>query len=120
MNLSITIKLTRKPDRYLSLSPLFLQVSKNLNNFRFQSIVTGTTHELLVIARDNGIQPLETSVFLTIHISDERNGEQSTDGLQITWLTDNGEPVLMENLTIGYLVARLELGDEYINGWIYI
>jgi hypothetical protein len=66
-----------------------------------------------VTARDNGAQPLETSVFLSVHIQDEQQEGHSVDGLQITWLTDNGQPILMENLTIGYLVARMELGDEY-------
>jgi hypothetical protein len=44
---------------------------------------------------------------------DEHLADQSIEGLQLNWLTENGQPWLAENLTIGYLVARLELGADY-------
>lgn len=69
----------------------------------------GSTHELLIIASDQGLpQPLESTAFLSITV------EKSTElrpQFDIVWLTDNGTPEIYENLTIGYVLARISVQE---------
>uniref|UniRef100_A0A183VC19 Cadherin domain-containing protein n=1 Tax=Toxocara canis TaxID=6265 RepID=A0A183VC19_TOXCA len=69
----------------------------------------GSTHELLVIASDQGLpQPLESTAFLSVTV--EKSNELRPQ-FDIVWLTDNGTPQIYENLTIGYVLARISVRD---------
>lgn len=65
-------------------------------------------HELVVIARDSGAQPLETSAFVSIQVTDV-NDNQPTIGL--LYLTENARPEIKENAKVGDLVARVSVND---------
>ena len=65
-------------------------------------------HELVVIARDSGAQPLETSAFVSIRVTDV-NDNQPTIGL--LFLTEKARPEIPENARVGDLVARVSVND---------
>ncbi|KAI2811046.1 calcium ion binding, partial [Blomia tropicalis] len=65
-------------------------------------------HELVVIARDQGAQPLETSAFVSIRVTDV-NDNQPT--INLLFLTENSKPEISEDAKIGDLVARVSVND---------
>jgi len=65
-------------------------------------------HELVVIARDSGAQPLETSAYVSIRVTDV-NDNQPT--ISLLFLTENAKPEIPENAKIGDLVARISVND---------
>ena len=65
-------------------------------------------HELVVIARDSGAQPLETSAFVSIQVTDV-NDNQPT--ISLLYLTENARPEIRENAKVGDLVARVSVND---------
>ncbi|TKR66889.1 hypothetical protein L596_023117 [Steinernema carpocapsae] len=70
-------------------------------------LIQGSVHELLVIASDHGLpQPLESTAFVTITVATSRESG-SLASLDIVWLTDDGEPQLYENVTIGAVIGRI-------------
>lgn len=64
--------------------------------------------ELIVVATDSGIQPLESTAFVSIAIADSR---RSDSDIQVLFLTPDGQPSLSENALIGDLVARVSIND---------
>ncbi|XP_022237895.1 protein dachsous-like [Limulus polyphemus] len=74
-------------------------------------------HELVVVARDNGAQPLETTAFVSIRITDV-NDNQPT--INLIFLSDDASPKISEDAKPGEFVARISVNDpdskeEYAN-----
>ena len=74
-------------------------------------------HELLVVARDNGDQPLETTAFVSIRVIDV-NDNQPT--INLIFLSDDATPKISEDAQPGEFVARISVNDpdskeEYAN-----
>ncbi|RWS13519.1 Cadherin-like protein 3 [Dinothrombium tinctorium] len=65
-------------------------------------------HELVVIAKDSGVQPLETSAFVSISVTDVNDNQPS---ISLLFLTENAKPEVPENARIGDLVARISVND---------
>ena len=65
-------------------------------------------HELVIIARDQGVQPLETSAFVSIRVTDINDNQPTVNML---YLTSNSKPEISENARIGDLVARISVND---------
>lgn len=65
-------------------------------------------HELVVIAKDQGVQPLQTSAFVSIRVSDINDNQPI---VSVIFLTKNSKPMLREDATVGELVARISIND---------
>ena len=82
----------------------------------------GSVHELLIIASDHGVpQTLESTAFLTVIIS--KNAEP-TPQFDIIWLTDTGGPEVLENVTLGYVLARISVQNvrpqRYVSAPVFL
>lgn len=78
---------------------------------------TKEVHELAVVARDNGMQPLETTAFISIRVTDV-NDNQPT--INVIFLSDDATPKISESAQPGEFVARISVNDpdsktEYSN-----
>lgn len=78
---------------------------------------TKELHELVVVARDHGLQPLETSAFVSIRVTDV-NDNQPT--INVIFLSDDATPKISESAQPGEFVARISVNDpdskaEYSN-----
>lgn len=78
---------------------------------------TKEVHELAVVARDNGVQPLETTAFISIRVTDV-NDNQPT--INVIFLSDDATPKISESAQPGEFVARISVNDpdsktEYSN-----
>lgn len=78
---------------------------------------TRELHELVVVARDNGLQPLTTTAFISIRVTDV-NDNQPT--IQVIFLSDDATPKIAESAQPGEFVARISVNDpdskaEYSN-----
>lgn len=69
-------------------------------------------HELVVIARDQGAQPLETSALVSIRITDI-NDNQPT--INLLFLTENSKAEISEDAKEGDLIARLSVNDADVS-----
>ncbi|KAA0196529.1 hypothetical protein HAZT_HAZT009458 [Hyalella azteca] len=69
---------------------------------------TKEVHELVVVARDNGEQPLETSAFVSIRVIDV-NDNQPT--INLIFLSDDATPKISEDAQPGEFVARISVND---------
>ncbi|XP_064481266.1 protein dachsous-like [Ornithodoros turicata] len=74
-------------------------------------------HELVVVARDHGAQPLETTAFVSIRVTDV-NDNQPT--INLIFLSDDASPKISEDARPGEFVARISVNDpdskeEYAN-----
>ena len=65
-------------------------------------------HELVVVAKDNGEQPLETTAFVSIRVIDV-NDNQPT--INLIFLSDDATPKISENAQPGDYVARISVND---------
>ncbi|ODM94994.1 Protein dachsous [Orchesella cincta] len=68
-------------------------------------------HELVAVARDNGIQPLETTVFVSIRIIDLNDNQLK---IKISFFSDDSDdkpPTVSENAQPGEFVARISVHD---------
>ena len=65
-------------------------------------------HELVVVARDNGEQPLETSAFVSVRVIDV-NDNQPT--INLIFLSDDATPKISEDAQPGEFVARISVND---------
>ncbi|RWS30129.1 Cadherin-like protein 3 [Leptotrombidium deliense] len=75
-----------------------------------------TIHELVVIAKDSGAQPLETSAFVSISVTDVNDNQPS---ISLLFLTESTKPEVPENAKIGDLVARISVNDPDSNNRDY-
>ncbi|XP_063241640.1 protein dachsous [Bacillus rossius redtenbacheri] len=78
---------------------------------------TKDVHELVVVARDKGEQPLETTAFVSIKVTDV-NDNQPT--INVIFLSDDATPKISESAQPGEFVARISVNDpdsktEYSN-----
>lgn len=78
---------------------------------------TRGVHELVVVAKDNGAQPLETTAFVSIRVTDV-NDNQPT--INLIFLSDDATPKISEDAQPGEFVARISVNDpdskeEYSN-----
>lgn len=78
---------------------------------------TKELHELVVVARDRGLQPLETTAFVSIRVTDV-NDNQPT--INVIFLSDDATPKISESAQPGEFVARISVNDpdskaEYSN-----
>ncbi|CAG0919475.1 unnamed protein product [Notodromas monacha] len=69
---------------------------------------TKDAHELVVVARDNGAQPLETTAFISIRVLDV-NDNQPT--INLIFLSDDATPKISEDAQPGEYVARISVND---------
>lgn len=78
---------------------------------------TKEVHELVVVAKDRGVQPLETTAFVSIRVTDV-NDNQPT--INVIFLSDDATPKISELAQTGEFVARISVNDpdsktEYSN-----
>lgn len=78
---------------------------------------TKELHELVIVAKDHGLQPLETTAFVSIRVTDV-NDNQPT--INVIFLSDDATPKISESAQPGEFVARISVNDpdsktEYSN-----
>lgn len=77
-------------------------------------------HELVIVARDRGAQPLEASAFLSVHVSDVNDNQPA---INVIFLSDDATPKISESAQPGEFVARISVSDpdsrtEYSNATV--
>ncbi|XP_011502737.1 PREDICTED: protein dachsous [Ceratosolen solmsi marchali] len=65
-------------------------------------------HELVVVARDCGVQPLETNVFVSVYVNDVNDNHPA---ITILFLSDDATPKISESAQPGEFVARISVND---------
>lgn len=78
---------------------------------------TKELHELVVVARDNGEQPLETTAFVSISVTNVNDNQPI---INVIFLSDDTTPKVSEAAQPGEFVARISVSDpdsktEYSN-----
>ncbi|GAB0089258.1 protein dachsous-like [Sergentomyia squamirostris] len=78
---------------------------------------TKELHELVVVAKDHGIQPLETTTFVSIRVTDVNDNQPI---INVIFLSDDATPKISESAQPGEFVARISVNDpdsktEYSN-----
>ncbi len=66
------------------------------------------SYELVVVARDNGVQKLQTSAVVSIEVIDVNDNEPS---IHIVFLTEDNTPRISEKAQPGDFVARISVSD---------
>ncbi|XP_018320915.1 protein dachsous [Agrilus planipennis] len=74
-------------------------------------------HEIVVVARDHGLQPLETTTFVSIKVTDVNDNQPI---INVIFLSDDATPKISESAQPGEFVARISVHDpdsktEYSN-----
>ncbi|KAK6741934.1 hypothetical protein RB195_009672 [Necator americanus] len=72
-------------------------------------LLPGTVHNLVAVAYDGGVPSLETTAIVTITV---QGTSLTAPAVDIIWLTDTATAHLLENITLGTIVARLSLNEE--------
>ncbi|XP_063989981.1 protein dachsous [Diachasmimorpha longicaudata] len=77
-------------------------------------------HELVIVARDLGAQPLEASTFLSIYVTDVNDNQPA---ITVIFLSDDATPKISESAQPGEFVARISVSDpdsrtEYSNATV--
>ncbi|RCN40172.1 cadherin domain protein [Ancylostoma caninum] len=72
-------------------------------------LLPGTVHDLVVVAYDGGVPSLETTAIVTVTV---QGTSLTAPAVDIIWLTDTATAHLLENVTLGTIVARLSLNEE--------
>lgn len=78
---------------------------------------TKELHELVIVARDHGLQPLETTAFVSIKVTDVNDNQPI---INVIFLSDDATPKISESAQPGEFVARISVNDpdlktEYSN-----
>ncbi len=78
---------------------------------------TKEQHELVVVAKDRGLQPLESIAFVSIKVTDVNDNQPS---INLIFLSDDATPKISEGAESGEFVARISVNDpdsknEYSN-----
>lgn len=78
---------------------------------------TKEVHELVVVAKDRGMQPLETTAFISIKVTDVNDNQPL---INLIFLSDDATPKISEGAGTGEFVARISVHDpdsknEYSN-----
>lgn len=69
---------------------------------------TAELHELVVVARDMGAQPLETTAFVSIAVTDVNDNRPT---INVIFLSDDATPKISESAQPGEFVARISVHD---------
>lgn len=77
-------------------------------------------HELVIVARDRGAQPLEASTFVSVHVTDVNDNQPA---ITVIFLSDDATPKISESAQPGEFVARISVSDpdsrtEYSNATV--
>ena len=77
-------------------------------------------HELVLVARDRGAQPLEASAFVSVRVSDVNDNQPA---ITVIFLSDDATPKISEGAQQGEFVARISVSDpdsraEYSNATV--
>jgi len=77
-------------------------------------------HELVIVARDRGAQPLEASAFLSVRVTDVNDNQPA---ITVIFLSDDATPKISESAQPGEFVARISVSDpdsrtEYSNAMV--
>lgn len=73
---------------------------------------TRSVYELIVVARDNGTQRLQTTAVVSISIEDVNDNEPV---ISIIFLTEDETPTISENAEPGEFVARISVSDPDVH-----
>ncbi|KAJ8676737.1 hypothetical protein QAD02_012524 [Eretmocerus hayati] len=65
-------------------------------------------HELVLVARDRGAQPLEASALLAVRVLDVNDNQPQ---IELIFLSDDGSPRVSESARPGEIVARVSVND---------
>lgn len=69
---------------------------------------TEPVHELVIEARDGGVQSLKTYTIVTINVIDVNDNPPT---INILFLTENRNPVISESIKTGEVIARVTIED---------
>lgn len=69
---------------------------------------TRDVHELVVVAKDRGDQPLETTAFVTVRVTDVNDNRPD---INVIFLSDDATPKISERAQPGEFVARISVHD---------
>jgi protocadherin-16/23 len=69
---------------------------------------TKELHELVVVARDHGLQPLETTAFVSIRVTDVNDNQPI---INVIFLSDDATPKISESAQPDEFVARISVND---------
>lgn len=69
---------------------------------------TREVHELVVVAKDKGDQPLETTAFVTVRVADVNDNQPD---INVIFLSDDATPKISERAQPGEFVARISVHD---------
>lgn len=69
---------------------------------------TREVHELVVVAKDRGDQPLETTAFVTVRVEDVNDNRPD---ISVMFLSDDATPKVSERAQPGEFVARISVHD---------
>lgn len=69
---------------------------------------TRQVHELVVVAKDRGDQPLETTAFVTVRVVDVNDNQPN---INVIFLSDDATPKISERAQPGEFVARISVHD---------
>ncbi|WKX99860.1 hypothetical protein Q1695_014607 [Nippostrongylus brasiliensis] len=72
-------------------------------------LLPGVVHDLVVVAYDGGVPSLETTAIVTVTV---QGTSLSAPAIDIIWLTDTAMAHILENITLGTIIARLSLNEE--------
>ncbi|XGW17440.1 hypothetical protein V3C99_002216 [Haemonchus contortus] len=72
-------------------------------------LLPGVVHDLVVVAYDGGTPSLETTTIVTVTV---QGTSLTAPAIDIIWLTDSSMAHILENITLGTIVARLSLNHE--------
>lgn len=78
---------------------------------------TKELHELVIVSKDHGLQPLETTAFVSISVTDVNDNQPI---INVIFLSDDATPKISESAQPGEFVARISVNDpdsktEYSN-----
>lgn len=73
-------------------------------------LLPASTHDVIVVATDHGNPPLSSSAVVTISVM---GATLASPPLDIIWLVESNSAHLMENATLGSIVARVSIAEEY-------
>lgn len=65
-------------------------------------------HELVIVAKDMGAQPLEASAFVSIRVTDVNDNQPA---ITVIFLSDDATPKISESAQPGEFVARISVSD---------
>ncbi|XP_006796255.2 protocadherin-23 [Neolamprologus brichardi] len=74
---------------------------------------TQAFHELIISARDNGVQPEYSSTFVGVRVL---NINDNSPTISVLFLSDAGDAVVSESAAVGDYVARISVSDPDLEG----